>query len=88
MRKKPCLQASDVRKMAEACRAEAEKNKWVVTVAITDDAGVLRSSDGGQTFDHANNGFIHRSIAALAVPPVAIRSSISSTRSPGLMASA
>jgi glc operon protein GlcG len=41
MRKKPCLQASDVRKMADACRAEAEKNKWVVTVAITDDAGVL-----------------------------------------------
>ena len=41
MRKKPCLQSSDVRKMAEACRAEAEKNKWVVTVAITDDAGVL-----------------------------------------------
>ncbi len=41
MRKKPCLQATDVRKMADACRAEAEKNKWVVTVAITDDAGVL-----------------------------------------------
>jgi glc operon protein GlcG len=27
--------------MAAACRAEAEKNKWSVTVAIVDDAGVL-----------------------------------------------
>jgi glc operon protein GlcG len=41
MRKKPCLQSSDVHKMAEACRAEAEKNKWSVTTAIVDDAGVL-----------------------------------------------
>ena len=41
MRKKPCLQSTDVHKMAAACRAEAEKNKWVVTIAITDDAGVL-----------------------------------------------
>lgn len=41
MRKKPCLQSSDVHKMAAACRAEAEKNKWSVTVAIVDDAGIL-----------------------------------------------
>jgi uncharacterized protein GlcG (DUF336 family) len=41
MRHKPCLTASDVRKMADACRAEAEKNSWNVTVAITDDAGFL-----------------------------------------------
>ena len=41
MRKKPCLTSSDVHKMAAACRAEAEKNKWNVTVAITDDAGIL-----------------------------------------------
>ena len=41
MRKKPCLQSADVHKMAAACRAEAEKNKWSVTVAIVDDAGVL-----------------------------------------------
>ncbi len=27
--------------MAAACRAEAEKNKWSVTFAITDDAGFL-----------------------------------------------
>ena len=41
MRRKPCLTSSDVHKMAAACRAEAEKNKWSVTVAIVDDAGVL-----------------------------------------------
>jgi glc operon protein GlcG len=41
MRKKPCLTSSDVHKMAAACRAEAEKQKWNVTVAIVDDAGIL-----------------------------------------------
>ncbi len=41
MRHKPCLQSSDVHRMAAACRAEAEKRKWNVTVAIVDDAGVL-----------------------------------------------
>jgi glc operon protein GlcG len=41
MRTKPCLTSSDVQKMAVACKAEAEKNKWHVTIAIVDDAGVL-----------------------------------------------
>lgn len=41
MRKKPCLTSSDVHNMAAACRAEAEKNTWNVTVAIVDDAGIL-----------------------------------------------
>jgi glc operon protein GlcG len=41
MRNKPALTASDVQQMAVACRAEAEKNKWNVTVAIVDDAGFL-----------------------------------------------
>jgi glc operon protein GlcG len=41
MRKKSCLQSSDVHTMAAACRAEAEKNNWKVTVAIVDDAGIL-----------------------------------------------
>ena len=41
MRQKPCLTSSDVHKMAAACKAEAEKNKWNVTIAIVDDAGVL-----------------------------------------------
>ena len=41
MRNKPALTGSDVQKIAAACRAEAEKNKWNVTVAVVDDAGFL-----------------------------------------------
>jgi uncharacterized protein GlcG (DUF336 family) len=41
MRSRPALTASDVHKMAAACKAEAEKNKWNVTIAIVDDAGHL-----------------------------------------------
>jgi glc operon protein GlcG len=41
MRQKPYLTSSDVYKMAAACKAEAEKNKWPVAIAIVDDAGAL-----------------------------------------------
>ena len=41
MRSRPALTASDVLKMAAACKAEAEKNKWNVTIAVVDDAGHL-----------------------------------------------
>ena len=41
MRHKPSLTSSDVHTMAKACKAEAEKNKWNVTIAIVDDAGIL-----------------------------------------------
>jgi glc operon protein GlcG len=41
MRSRPALTASDVHKMAAACKAEAEKNKWNVTIAVVDDAGHL-----------------------------------------------
>ena len=41
MRQKPALTASDVQKMAAACKAEAAKNKWNVTIAIVDDGGSL-----------------------------------------------
>ena len=41
MRNKPALTASDVQQMAAACRAEAEKNKWNVSIAVVDDAGFL-----------------------------------------------
>lgn len=34
MRNKPALTAADVQKMAAACKAEAAKNKRVVTIAI------------------------------------------------------
>lgn len=35
----------------------------------TDDAGVLKSTDGGKTFQASNHGFTHRQIGALAVDP-------------------
>src|SRR5262245_4296395 len=41
MRSKPCLTSADVKKMMAACVAEADKNKWSVSVAIVDDAGVM-----------------------------------------------
>lgn len=41
MRSRPALTASDVHRMAAACKAEAEKNKWSVTIAVVDDAGHL-----------------------------------------------
>ena len=41
MRSKPCLTSADGHKMMAACKAEAEKNKWSVTIAIVDDAGIL-----------------------------------------------
>jgi uncharacterized protein GlcG (DUF336 family) len=41
MRNKPALTAADVHKMMAACRDEAAKNKWGVTIAVVDDAGFL-----------------------------------------------
>ena len=41
MRTKPCLTSADVKTMMAACRAEAEKNKWAVSVTIVDEAAVL-----------------------------------------------
>jgi len=41
MRSRPALTASDVHKMVAACKAEAEKHKWNVTIAVVDDAGYL-----------------------------------------------
>ena len=41
MRTKPTLTLSDVKKMLEACEAEATKNKWAVAISIVDEAGFL-----------------------------------------------
>ena len=53
MRTKPALTTADVQKMAAACKAEAAKNKWVVTIAIVDDAGYplwMERPDGAGPF--------------------------------------
>ena len=39
MRTRPALTSADVQKMMTACKAEAQKNKWPVTIAIVDDSG-------------------------------------------------
>ncbi len=41
MRTKHCLTSADVHKMMTACKAEAAKNKWSVTIAIVDDGGFM-----------------------------------------------
>ena len=49
MRTKPALTSADAQKMMAACKAEAQKNKWNVTIAIVDDSGaamLLERMDG------------------------------------------
>ena len=49
MRQKPVLTADDCHKMMAACKAEAQKNKWAVAIAIVDDSGaaiLLERLDG------------------------------------------
>jgi len=41
MRNKPTITADDAARMMVACKAEAAKNSWKVSIAITDDAGAL-----------------------------------------------
>ena len=51
MRSKPTLTIEDARKMMAAAKAEAEKQKWHVTVAVVDDAGrllMLERMDGAR----------------------------------------
>ncbi len=40
-----------------------------VILVGTDDAGVLKSKDGGLTFHPANNGFVHRQVVAVTSDP-------------------
>jgi glc operon protein GlcG len=41
MRQRPALTSADAHKMMEACKAEAQKNKWNVAIAIVDDSGAV-----------------------------------------------
>ena len=45
MRTKPCLTSADVKKMMAAALAEAEKNQWIVSIAIVDDGGFMLHLD-------------------------------------------
>ena len=41
MRQKSCLSAADAQKIVAACKIEAEKNKWNVSIAVVDEGGYL-----------------------------------------------
>jgi len=41
MRNRPTLTAADVQKMVAACKSEATKNKWSVSIAVVDEGGYL-----------------------------------------------
>ncbi len=41
MRDKPCLTSADIEKALAACKAEAARNKWNVSIAVVDDGGYL-----------------------------------------------
>jgi len=41
MRNRPTLTGADVQKMVAACKSEATKNKWSVSIAVVDDGGYL-----------------------------------------------
>ena len=41
MKTKPYLCADDVQRIAQAARAEAERNQWSVVIAVVDDGGHL-----------------------------------------------
>ena len=41
MRQKFALTSDDCHKMMAACKAEAQKNKWLVAIAIVDDSGTV-----------------------------------------------
>ncbi len=41
MRAKHCLTNADIGKIMAACKEEATKNKWKVSIAIVDDGGAL-----------------------------------------------
>ena len=41
MRNKPCLAAADAQKIVAACKVEAAKNSWNVSIAVVDEGGYL-----------------------------------------------
>ena len=41
MRDKPCLTAADVETAMNGCKAEAQDNKWNVSIAVVDEGGYL-----------------------------------------------
>ncbi len=51
MRMRPVLEGDDIRRMAAAAKAEAEKNGWSVAIAIVDEAGNLQYAEKTGTIE-------------------------------------
>lgn len=71
MRTKSTLSAIDAATMIAAAKAEAVKNNWLVTVAVTDEAGYLLALErmDGAPLPSAEIAFLKAKTAAIAKAP-------------------
>lgn len=71
MKTKSTLTAADAATMIAAAKAEAVKNNWLVTVAVTDEAGYLLALErmDGAPLPSAEIAFLKAKTAAIAKAP-------------------
>ena len=71
MRTKTTLTAADAVTIIAACKAEAAKNNWLVTIAVTDEAGYLLHLErmDGAPLPSAEIAFLKAKTAAIAKAP-------------------
>lgn len=71
MRTKSTLSAADAATMIAAAKAEAVKNNWLVTIAVTDEAGYLLALErmDGAPLPSAEIAFLKAKTAAIAKAP-------------------
>ncbi len=71
MRTKTVLTAEDAATMIEAAKAEAEKNNWLVTIAVVDEGGYLMHLErmDGAPLPSAEIAFLKAKTAAIAKAP-------------------
>ena len=77
MRTKPCLTLEDCRTITDAAIVEAKKNKWNVTICITDDGGhtlLLTRMDGCAPV--AKDRIAAGRVALLRMPPLPVQGGV------------
>lgn len=74
MRTKSTLSAADAATMMAAAKAEAVKNNWLVTIAVTDEAGYLLALErmDGAPLPSAEIAFLKAKTAAIAKAPTKV----------------
>jgi uncharacterized protein GlcG (DUF336 family) len=83
MLQKPALSIEDAKRMAAAARAEAEKNKWNVVIAVVDDGGhlmYLERMDGTQKISSVVAVEKAKTAILFKRPSVALENAIASGR--------